>query len=164
MCSSDLIEVIPGSNPLFGLNTLGAAVVVTTKRGRENTGTQADFEAGSFGRKALTLESGIRRGVFDSYLSANIYRDDGWAQHNPSELRQALAKLGYRDAGNDVFISVMRVTSTLEGNQTLPVSWMQHPSQAYTWPDRQGDSLVFLGLNATHHGQDRKSTRLNSSH
>jgi outer membrane receptor protein involved in Fe transport len=33
------LEVIPGSDPVFGLNTLGGAVTVTTKRGLDSPGT-----------------------------------------------------------------------------------------------------------------------------
>lgn len=32
------MQIIPGSNPTFGLNTLGGAVAVTTKNGRSNPG------------------------------------------------------------------------------------------------------------------------------
>ena len=35
------IELIPGSNPVYGRNTLGGALVMQTKRGQTNPGTTA---------------------------------------------------------------------------------------------------------------------------
>ena len=49
---------MPGSNPLFGLNTLGGALSVETKDGVENHGTSAKIIYGSSGRKALEFEQG----------------------------------------------------------------------------------------------------------
>ena len=42
--------LIPGSNPLFGLNTLGGAISIQTKDGRSNPGTSLALSGGSFGR------------------------------------------------------------------------------------------------------------------
>ena len=44
--------LIPGSNPLFGLNTLGGAISIQTKDGRSNPGTSLAMSGGSFGRVA----------------------------------------------------------------------------------------------------------------
>ncbi|OZA99269.1 MAG: hypothetical protein B7X59_04180 [Polaromonas sp. 39-63-203] len=44
------LALMPGSNPLYGLNTLGGALVMTTKSGLTHKGTEADFSIGSFGR------------------------------------------------------------------------------------------------------------------
>ncbi len=42
----DNMQMVPGSNPLFGLNTLGGAIAITTKSGRNNQGTAVEYEAG----------------------------------------------------------------------------------------------------------------------
>ncbi len=42
---------MPGSNPLFGLNTLGGALSLQTKDGRGRNHTEVSFTGGSFGRK-----------------------------------------------------------------------------------------------------------------
>ncbi len=46
------VALMPGSNPLFGLNTLGGAVSVTTKDGNSSPGTMLSINGGSFGRRA----------------------------------------------------------------------------------------------------------------
>lgn len=45
------MQVVPGSNPLYGLNTLGGAIAVETKSGRDNQGAAVEYEAGSWGRQ-----------------------------------------------------------------------------------------------------------------
>src|SRR5206468_5288209 len=35
------VELVPGSNPVYGLNTLGGALAVTTRSGRSHPGTSA---------------------------------------------------------------------------------------------------------------------------
>ena len=47
---------VPGSNPIYGLNTLGGAVSFQTKSGRSFTGSNAEFTAGSWGRQISLLE------------------------------------------------------------------------------------------------------------
>src|SRR4029453_3393662 len=42
--------LMPGSNPVFGLNTLGGALSVTTKDGTSKPGTSIQLNGGSFGR------------------------------------------------------------------------------------------------------------------
>ncbi|WP_164281382.1 TonB-dependent receptor, partial [Stenotrophomonas indicatrix] len=53
------VNILPGSNPMFGLNTLGGALVVNTKNGKDNAGTSIEALGGSFGRRALSFETGI---------------------------------------------------------------------------------------------------------
>ena len=144
------LEVTPGSNPVFGLNTLGGAIVVTTKRGFDASGTGIDLEGGSFGRRLAGFDSGGHGERWDYFLAGTLFNDDGWAEHNPSRVRQGFGKLGYRDGINDVTLSMTYANGTLEGNQTLPRSWLSTPLQAYTWPDTQSDDMAFVDLSASH--------------
>lgn len=52
------MQLIPGSNPLFGLNTLGGAIAIQTKSGRDNQGAAVEYEAGSWGRQRALAEYG----------------------------------------------------------------------------------------------------------
>ena len=144
------LEVTPGSNPVFGLNTLGGAIIVTTKRGFDETGTGIDLEGGAFGRRQAEFDLGAHGEKWDYFLAGTLFNDDGWAQHNPSRVRQGFGKLGYRDGVNDVTLSVTYANSSLEGNQTLPRSWLANPLQAYTWPDTQADEMAFVDLSGSH--------------
>jgi iron complex outermembrane receptor protein len=47
------VTMVPGSNPVFGLNTLGGAVAINTKSGFAFPGGDAKVTLGSFGRRSL---------------------------------------------------------------------------------------------------------------
>jgi hypothetical protein len=49
----DTIQLIPGSNPAYGLNTLGGAITIATKNGKQNPGGSAEVAGGSWGRKMI---------------------------------------------------------------------------------------------------------------
>jgi outer membrane receptor protein involved in Fe transport len=51
------MTLIPGSDPLFGLNTLGGAISVTTKNGLTNPGWAGHLLYGASGRKASGAEA-----------------------------------------------------------------------------------------------------------
>ena len=52
------VALMPGSNPMFGLNTLGGAVSVETKDGNSAPGAALSVTGGSFGRRAAEFEYG----------------------------------------------------------------------------------------------------------
>ena len=52
------VALIPGSDPLFGLNTLGGALSIQTKSGLTNPGWAGDVLYGSSGRKEVEGEWG----------------------------------------------------------------------------------------------------------
>ncbi len=145
------LEVTPGSNPVFGLNTLGGAIVVTTKRGFDASGAGFEAQGGSFGRRVAQFDTGGHGGRLDYFVAGDLSDDDGWGEHNPSRVRQGFGKVGYRDGVSDVTLAITGAHSSLEGNQTLPRSFLSDPLQSYTWPDRQTDAMVFVDLNASHH-------------
>src|ERR1700761_6872602 len=147
------IQVIPGSNPTFGLNTLGGAVAVTTKNGRSNPGGEAEIQGGSWGRKLAQIQQGgvIGDTPLDYYFTANITNDDGWADHNSSRLRQAFGKLRYMDSSTTIALSMGGSDTTLNGSQTIPRSFLDNRSQAYTFPDTNENQLGYLTLNGSHY-------------
>jgi len=146
------IQLIPGSNPSFGLNTLGGAIAVTTKNGNTNPGGNAEVSFGSWGRKLAQVEQGGAIGQnLDYYFTANVTNDNGWADHNSSRLRQAFGKLRYHDADNTVSLSMGGADNTLNGSQTIPRSFLDNRSQAYTFPDTNENSVGYLTLSGEHY-------------
>ena len=139
------ITVIPGSNPIFGLNTLGGALNISTKSGLTNPGTSIRIDGGSFGRRALEFETGGRSDRVDYFVTGNTLRESGWGDHNPSRVEQLFAKTGFHEAGTRVDLSITLTNNRLEGNQTLPLTLSDNFRQAYSWPDYepQGRSTLF---------------------
>ena len=148
------IEVMPGSNPLFGLNTLGGAIAITTKNGRDNPGGSVEVEGGSFGRRSVVLTQGGQLGHFDYFVTANDEADQGWADHNPSRVKQLFGKMGYTDARTTVELSLTAADNQLQGTQTIPRSFLDNPRQAYTYPDENQNRAIMLTLSGKHDFSD----------
>jgi outer membrane receptor protein involved in Fe transport len=144
------IQLIPGSNPVFGLNTLGGALSVITKSGSTNPGTAIELSGGSFGRKTLQFDHGGAAGPVDWFTTANVSNESGWAQHNPSRVRQLFSKVGYQAQQTSAEISLTAADNRLEGTQTLPLSFFEDRRQAYTYPDINNNKLTMLALKGSH--------------
>jgi len=141
------VDIIPGSNPLFGLNTLGGALAVRTKRGFDNPGLELGVSGGSWGRWAIEGEYGGSRGPFDWFLGFNVLNENGWRDESSSELRQAFAKVGYRTAQTDVELSYTFANNSLVGNGLAPESTLaKDRSAVYTFPDETRNLMNLVNL------------------
>jgi len=140
------IQLVPGSNPAFGLNTLGGALALYTKSGAEYPGGGVRLSHGSFGRKTAQAQWGGVAGSLDYFVTGEFFDDRGWADHNPSRVRQLFSKVGWQNAKTDLDLSLTLDDNRLEGTQTLPRSFLGDIEQAYTFPDVSTNRLTFLTL------------------
>jgi len=144
------INLIPGSNPLFGLNTLGGALSIRTKSGAQYPGTAATLYGGSFGRRSVDVQRGGTNGEFDYFASASVFREDGARVQSPSDVRQFFSKLGWQDGTTDIDFSITHAETDLNGNGLLPQSMLRaDPKQAYTLSDNTRNRMTLLSLNTT---------------
>lgn len=144
------ITVIPGSNPVFGLNTLGGALAVSTKSGFEFPGTTLSVSDGSWGRKTAEGTSGGHGEDSEYFVAGRITNDNGWAEHNPSRVRQVFGKLGYQTGDTDIDGSVTYADNYAEGNQSIPLSFFDDPRQIYSYPDWQVNRMWFGNVQVSH--------------
>ena len=147
------IQLIPGSNPAFGLNTLGGAIALYTKRGateyRDAPGGAVTLSGGSFGRRTITVETGGRRGAWDWFVTGNDAKDTGWAEHNASRVKQLFANIGWQDERSDLGLSVSTADNRLAATQTLPLSFT-NIREAYTFPDLNTNRATLVALKGSH--------------
>lgn len=160
------ITLIPGSNPLFGLNTLGGALTLETKSGDTHPGTEVEFQAGSFGRVNLGFSHGGSVGETGHYfVAANGLNEDGWRDHSPSRIRQFFGKLGQRERGHTWELAVTHGKNRLIGNGLLPETMLaERREQVYTRPDQTQNTLTLVSLNSSLriHAQQQLSATLYS--
>ena len=145
------ITLLPGSNPLFGLNTLGGALSLQTKSGDTHPGTEIELQGGSFGRISSALTHGMRLGeaghVFVALAGLN---EQGWRDFSPSRVRQAFVKGGQRTAEWSWDLSLTHAENRLIGNGPLPESMLAvRRSQVYTVPDITENHLDLITFNTT---------------
>ncbi len=143
------LHLLSGTNPVFGLNTLGGVLSIHTKSGFSFPGTSASLGGGSFGRRSLEAETGGHGERADYFAAVRGYDDGGWREHSPSRLRQAFVKSGWQDARTDLDVSLAAADNNLQGTQALPASMLANPRQAYTWPDTSENQLAFLTVRAS---------------
>jgi outer membrane receptor protein involved in Fe transport len=138
------IQVIPGTTPMFGPNALGGTIAVYTKSGASYPGGSLEAYGGSWARRAFEVEQGGSRGEWDYFFTGNALRDRGWAEHNPSRIGQFFAKVGHQTERSDFDLSVTAADNTLEGNQALPLSFLDDIRQPYTYPDRNENRALLV--------------------
>src|SRR5258705_1718042 len=118
----DRIEVIRGPSVLFGRNTLGAAISLTTRRGEERREIASEISGGSFGHVATRfLWSGEARPL-DYYLSLTASYEDGYRDATESRVARAFGKIGVRTAGLDATVSYQYSNDRIKQAGSLPQS------------------------------------------
>src|SRR5450755_2098918 len=144
------VTLMSGSNPVFGLNTLGGALSVQTKSGHDNPGTELQGIGGSFGRRSFQAESGGEVGNFDYFVSGNDFDEAGWRDLSPTHARQAFAKVGWQDDKTDIDLSYTYADSSLFGNGAVPLSMLYFRRATSYTADFTQNLLNFVNLTGTH--------------
>ncbi len=153
------MALVPGSDPVFGLNTLGAAITVRTKDGLTSPGTSLTINGGSFGRRAGTLEyGGSNSKGLNWYLAGNWFREDGWRLYSPSQVRQIFGKLGYATKNTSVSLGFSYADNDLTGNGSTDTRFLaKNYRTVNTIPDVTWNRSPALTFNVSHSFNDRFS-------
>ena len=146
------IALQPGSNPLFGLNTLGGALAIETKSGLTAPGTSVLGYYGDYNRASVQFQSGAAwAGGVDAFASGTYSREDGWREDSPSRVGQLFAKAGWRDSVTTVSLSGAYVDNALNGNGLQEQRFLERDyASVYTKPDQTSNRSRFANLVASH--------------
>src|SRR5258706_4345441 len=153
------IGLMPGSNPLFGLNTLGGSLVIETKDGVSRPGTSLQGYYGSNARWGTEFEHGGNNATgLDWYVTGNLFRERGWRDDSPSRVGQLFAKVGWRGARTRASATAAYADTDLTGNALQEQRLLaQDHSSVYTKPDTTANKSLLLNLLAAHDFTDRLS-------
>jgi outer membrane receptor protein involved in Fe transport len=145
------VAVMPGSNPVFGLNTLGGALSIETKDGRAYPGAAITLRGGSFGRKQAELEYGGSRHNLSWFVTGNLFFEDGWRQASPSDVRQFFGKLGWQRGATTLALTVGYANNSLTGNGLQEQRFLARDyASVYTIPDITANRAPFFSLSGRH--------------
>ncbi|KDP89311.1 TonB-dependent receptor [Cupriavidus sp. SK-3] len=146
------ITLVPGSNPLYGLNALGGALALTTKSGETHPGVEADLSVGSHGRARLDVSAGQMLGDgWHAFVAGTGFREDGWRELSGSWLGNLFAKVGRSTTDTQWSVSLLGSTSSLSGNGLLPDSiYGVQRNAIYTAPDITRTRALQATLNGAH--------------
>jgi outer membrane receptor protein involved in Fe transport len=153
------ISLIPGSNPVYGLNTLGGALAFTTKSGLTAPGTDLKLSLGSFMRKRADVTYGEKsQDGTHRFIAATAFHEDGWRDYSSGQLGNVFAKVGKTQADVNWDVSLLHGQSNLLGNGLLPSHGYEDGAKVpgmyqinrrwvYTHQDRTKNQLTMLNFN-----------------
>jgi outer membrane receptor protein involved in Fe transport len=143
------VTLMSGSNPVFGLNTLGGALSIRTKSGHDDPGTEFEAYGGSFGRRSFEGETGGALGNFDYFLTGSFFDETGWRQSSPSRVTQAFGKVGWETDKTDLDLSYTYADTSLWGNGATPQSMLGYLYESSYTPDYTANLMNFVNLTGT---------------
>ena len=144
--------MMPGSNPLFGLNTLGGALSLQTKDGRRNPGFRMEASVGSFTRQNLQVEYGGAGGKgFSWYVAGNWFGEKGWRNDSHTDVRQQFGRFGWLHGNTDLKLTLAYANNALAGNGLGEQSFLADDyASLYTKPDHTYNKAAYTNLNFQH--------------
>jgi outer membrane receptor protein involved in Fe transport len=141
------VNLLPGSNPLFGLNALGGALTVQTKNGFSHPGHGGTVTGGSFGRFWADVYSGGQNGRVGYFVAGRLLTEDGWRDFSPSRVRQIFGNVEWRGAATAVTAAVTAASNRLTGNGPAPVQLLEEDREAiFTHPDETNTDMALMSL------------------
>ncbi len=139
------LQLIPGSNPVFGLNALGGAVTLQMKNGFDFQGSSTDLSAGPFGRQQAIVQYGVQKGDVAFYTGLMAANDGGWRDFSPSQVFQSYSNVEVRKGNLDLGASFTFANNHLAGNGASPEEQLEiSRAAAFAIPDTSHDHLAFL--------------------
>jgi outer membrane receptor protein involved in Fe transport len=144
------MQLLPGSNPVFGLNTLGGALTIGMKDGFAYTGAGVSASTGSFRRTEVSADAGGNDGTFGLFVAGEGIHDNGYRDHSSARIQRLYARADAHADPDEFNLALTVADNHLEGTQALPVSMLVNPKQAYTWPDTTDNRLTFVSGNWQH--------------
>jgi outer membrane receptor protein involved in Fe transport len=160
------MNLMPGSNPIFGLNTLGGALSITTKNGRTHQGGGIETSYGSWDRKTAAGEFGgvSKDGSVDYFIAGNYFDEDGWRDASPSKVKQVFSKLGWQNDTSRLELSYTGADNNMIGNGLVQEELVNEFGRKVinTSPDQTKNTLSFFNLNGSHFINDATQLSANT--
>jgi len=130
------IDVIRGPSVLFGRNTLGGAINMVTRRGKEVREIVPEVAAGSFGRRDYRLRLGGSARPLDYALSLTEALEDGFRDFAATRVSRVFGKLGLATGGTDATLSYQYSQDRIKQAGSLPEREARnHPRRNFTAGD-----------------------------
>ena len=155
--SIESMQMVAGSNPVYGLNTLGGAISMQTKSGRTFNKKAIDFSAGSWGRQTSLMEAGgiSEDGSYDYYIGYQHFTEDGWRDYSPSHVNQLFTKVGWESDTSRYEVSYSGAHNLLIGNGLTPKDLLGSDLEGiHTLEDETKNNYGRLVLSATEYWDD----------
>jgi len=143
----DSMALYPGSNPVYGLNSLGGSISIKTKTGFSAPHHQFEAYGGSWDRHSEELTSGWNNGTWGYFLDLHHFEENGWRNFSHSKADQAFGTLSWRGDKGSLDLTLGGNDNNLRGNGPAPVQLQAiDRSAVFTHPDITVTRLFFSEL------------------
>ncbi len=149
------MSLISGSNPIFGLNTLGGAIQIRTKNGFSDPGFNAESSVGSYGYSNTTIQDGANNGRWGYYMLANHFEQTGWRDFSNTNASNYFGTFSWRGDKATADIHIAHAETKLNGNGASPVGALDiRPQSVFTAPDRTQNFYSTINGQSTYNLND----------
>ena len=143
----DSMSLQGGSNPAYGLNSLGGAIAIQTKTGFTAPEHSLTLSGGSWSRHNEELTSGWNNGEFAYFLDLQYFHEDGWRDHSESGVFNGLGTFSWRGDDGQLNLTLAGANSSLIGNGAIPVELEAIDRSAiFTHPDKTSNHFFLSAL------------------
>ncbi|MCK9636489.1 TonB-dependent receptor [Methylobacter sp. Wu8] len=143
----DSMALYPGSNPVYGLNSLGGAISIKTKTGFSAPKHQLEVYGGSWDRHSEELSSGWNNGTWGYFVDLRHFEEDGWRNYSPTKADQAFGTLSWRGDRGSLDLTLGGNDNNMRGNGAAPVQLQEQDRAAvFTHPDQTVTRMFFSEL------------------
>ena len=147
----DTMALFPGSNPVYGLNTLGGAISIKTKTGFTAPGHQFEAYGGSWDRHSEELSSGWNNGTWGYFIDLHNFSESGWRNYSPSDAKQVLGTLSWQNDRGNLDLTLAANDNDLRGNGPAPIQLLEENRKAiYTQYDQTITRMFFSQLSGAY--------------
>ena len=147
------MQMVAGSNPVYGLNTLGGAISMQTKSGQNFKKEVIDVSAGSWARNTSVVEVGgvLADSNMDYYIGFEHFNENGWRKFSPSHVNQIFGKLGFESEMSRYEVTYTGAHNLLIGNGLTPKDLLGAERDGiHTLEDETKNEYSQLALNMSH--------------
>ncbi|NOT11126.1 MAG: TonB-dependent receptor [Methylococcaceae bacterium] len=144
----DSMALYGGSNPVYGLNSLGGAISVKTKTGFTAPGHQIEVYGGSWDRHSEELSSGWNNGTWGYFVDLNHFEEEGWRNFSPTKAERAFGTLSWRGDRGSLDLTLAANDNDLRGNGATPETMLVREGRksVFTHPDQTITRMFFSEL------------------
>jgi len=143
----DSMALYPGSNPVYGLNSLGGAISIKTKTGFSAPKHEFEAYGGSWDRQSEELSSGWNNGTWGYFVDLHHFKENGWRDFSPTKADQAFGTLSWRGDKGSLDLTLGGNDNNMKGNGAAPIQLQQQNRAAvFTHPDQTITRMFFSEL------------------
>lgn len=129
------IEIVPGSNAIFGQDTLGGVVNIITKRRTDKQQVTAETAFGSYQRERYNINAGGPIGKFDYYANFTRETENGFRDVSSGRISRFFGKFGFRPTNEtDLTVSYTYVKDRLSQAGASPIRIAEVSPEANVTP------------------------------